>query len=427
MGKSLFGSKSKSKNYATPWEDALPYILGDEEKGIKGFLPEAGRLFGQGGWNDQMQEATKSYFDYLESRPQDISNVRNAANQVFSGMFDTNISPINQIGGVPAITRGDVQVGTITPMMLSGVNARSLQGNLDPSESINKLLSGQINNQYLDPIADSIISKITRNTTENIFPQIRGGAIASNQYGGSREGIAEGLATSRMNQDIAGALAPLYGSAFENAQNRMQGTAEGLNAQALAMADANAYRDFMSQNQNVGNLLNAQQFNVGTDMDAQKTTAGNLLNAQQFNANLGLQNNAQRLGANTSNLSNRLQGLNLFNIGNDLADNTYQNYIQSLMQPQNLDWANLAQYYNVIAPTAQTYSTQRGTQTQQPGLIPSILGTIAGIGGIASGFGARGGINPGMTNFSSGGGGFMPRIEGSSSFMSYNPYSFLGG
>lgn len=399
MGKGLFGSKTKTKSSAQPWDELRPYILGDESKGIKGFIPEASRFFESGGWNDQMQGISDLYQQGLTSRIGDIDLLNLGARKLSDGMFDSYFDAVGNIRG------GD----RISPERVNADSARWLQGALNPTGALGQLLTGQVNNQYLDPIADSIIGKITRNTTENIFPQIRGGAIASNQYGGSREGIAEGLATSRMNQDIAGALAPLYGSAFENAQNRMQGIAGDLNAQAMAIAEANANRDFMAQGQNVQNDLNSQQ----------------------FNANLGLQNNSQLLNRNTTNLANRLQGLNYLNTGNALQDSTYANFIQSLMQPQNLDWQNLAQFYNIIAPTAQAYGTQKGTQTQQPGLIPSILGTMAGIGGLASGFGLLGGMGGGLTNFASGfgggGGGFMPAIGGSSSYMSRNPFSFLGG
>lgn len=404
MGKSLFGSKTKTKSSAQPWDELRPYILGDESKGIAGFIPEAAKLFESGGWDDKMQQASDQYGQSLWNRIGDIGWLNSSANNVGQGGFDSYFDPVGNIRGG----------NTITPERVNADSARWLQGSLNPTGALGQLLTGQVNNQYLDPIADNIIAKITRNTTENVFPQLRGGAIAANQYGGSREGIAEGLATSRMNQDIAGALAPLYGSAFENAQNRMQGIAGDLNAQAMAIAEANANRDFMAQGQNVQNDLNAQQ----------------------FNANLGLQNNNQLLHRNTTNLANRLQGLNFLNSGNALADSTYANYIQSLMQPQNLGWQNLSQFYNVIAPTAQAYGTQKQTQTQQPGLIPSILGTAAGVAGIASGLGglgglgAMGGMGGGLTNFASGlggGGGVMPAIGGSSSYMARNPFSFLGG
>lgn len=387
---SLFGSKTKTKTYTTPWGEADQYILGDAANGIKGYLPEASNLFNTGGWNDKMQQAADQYRQSLWNRIGDIGWLNSAASNAGKGGFDSFFNPVGNISGG----------GRIMPQMVNGWGARSLQGGLDPSSAIGQLLSGQVNTKYLDPIADNIMTRITRNTTENIFPQLRSGAIAGGQYGGSREGIAEGLATSRMNQDIASAITPMYQNAFENAQGRMQGIAGDLNAQSMAMAMANADRDYAAQNQNIQNELGLQQ----------------------FNANLGLQNNMQDINRNTANLSNRLQGLNFLNAGNSLADSTYANYINSLMQPQLTDWNNLSQYYNMIAPTAQAYGTTRGKQTSSPGLIPAILGTAAGIGGIASGMGGLSGLIGGM----GGGGGFtnfaqglqnMPFIGGSGQYM----------
>ena len=51
----ILSSKKKSKSYLTPWAEGEKYILGDEESGVKGYLPESGRLYNSGGWNDAMQ------------------------------------------------------------------------------------------------------------------------------------------------------------------------------------------------------------------------------------------------------------------------------------------------------------------------------------------------------------------------------------
>ena len=51
------------------------------------------------------------------------------------------------------------------------------------------------------------------------MPSIRQGAVANGTLGGSRQGIAEGLAASRMNEDLGSSLSSLYGNAFTQAQN----------------------------------------------------------------------------------------------------------------------------------------------------------------------------------------------------------------
>jgi len=123
-------------------------------------------------------------------------------------------------------------------------------------------------NQARQQLIDSITGNVNRNFSENILPQIKGGAFLNGGYGGAGAGIAEGLAASRLNQDISSGLAnPLF-SSYENAQNR--------NLQAD-----------MS-----GNALNAQnaQFNAGqsNNMLTSLLGLGNQATGQNQNFALGL-------------------------------------------------------------------------------------------------------------------------------------------
>lgn len=138
----------------------------------------------------------------------------------------------------------------LTPV--SPVDARAAQGTLNPTGALESLLSGKVQNPYLDQQSQAIIGQLTRNFSENVLPQIRSGSIASGQYGGSRQGIAEGLAASRLQQDIAVPLYNLYGGAFENAQQRMYGTANTLNQQAVDISNANANRNLQQYGMNQG-------------------------------------------------------------------------------------------------------------------------------------------------------------------------------
>jgi len=156
-----------------------------------------------------------------------------------------------------------------------------------------------------------------------------------------------------MNQDLAPALTNLYGGAYENAQQRMYGTAGALNDQAFQNSQANAQRQF-----------GANQFNANADM----TT-------QQFNANLGLQNNAQQLQRNTQNLNNRLQGLNVLGTTQTMQDNNYAALIDSLQGGQNFNWQNLAQYNSMINPGIGGVQTQSASKNR----------LVGGLGGAASG------------------------------------------
>jgi hypothetical protein len=65
------------------------------------------------------------------------------------------------------------------------------------------------------------------------MPSIRQGAVANGTLGGSRQGIAEGLAASRMNEDLGSSLSSLYGNAFTQAQNARNSIAPQMASLAL--------------------------------------------------------------------------------------------------------------------------------------------------------------------------------------------------
>lgn len=75
-------------------------------------------------------------------------------------------------------------------------------------------------NPYLGQQANTIAQNATLNFQNNVAPTIRGNAQAAGGYGGSRQGIAEGLAMQGLNRDILAAQAELYGKAYDSDANR---------------------------------------------------------------------------------------------------------------------------------------------------------------------------------------------------------------
>jgi len=395
MGKSLFGSKTKSKNSFAPWSEAMPYLLGQD--GTPGVFDNAATNFENGGFTPDMGNAADTYLSMLSDRastPADIfksalpgfGKANNAGNDLIDagytvarGAFDSNFNPVKNVDNAGAVFAPQTNLNS----------ARASQGVLDPTKSLFKLLSGQPDNPYLDKQAGAITDQLTQNMMGNVLPGIRSDAIVSGQYGGSRQGLAESKAISNLNRDIAPALTNLYGGAYENAQNRMTNTANALNDQGFINSTANADRMFGANMANVTNKMNTDQ----------------------FNANLGLNNNAQEMAQNTTNLNNRLQGanlgttgfnlmsgsrdslMNLLNEGSGAQDNTFANYMSALGLPQDMNWQNLNNYANLIYQGSSLGGTSKGTQTSTPGLIPSILRTAAGVGGLASGFKNMGGMS----------------------------------
>jgi hypothetical protein len=74
-------------------------------------------------------------------------------------------------------------------------------------------------NPYLTGMADDI-QRRTQEMLGTSFNGIRGNAVAAGGLGGSRQGVAEGIATGNAADSLQGQLAGLYGNAYQGDQNR---------------------------------------------------------------------------------------------------------------------------------------------------------------------------------------------------------------
>lgn len=85
-------------------------------------------------------------------------------------------------------------------------------------------LSGQYlnaeTNPYLQSYTQAATRPLTQNLTENVLPSIGANALASGGYGGSRQGIAEGLATARTQQQIGDVSTNIAMNAYEAERGR---------------------------------------------------------------------------------------------------------------------------------------------------------------------------------------------------------------
>lgn len=154
-------------------------------------------------------------------------------------------------------------------------------------------------NPYLDQMAAGITQQATRNLNENILPGVRSNSIASGGFGGSRQGIAEGLAMGRTNDALTNSLANLYGTDYTNQMNRnlQQYGMELQNALGMGQLDAqnrsidnqyslglgglNNQRYGIDQTYNLG-MTNAANSRYGTDKQYEVGMAG--ANASMANA-----------------------------------------------------------------------------------------------------------------------------------------------
>ena len=162
----------------------------------------------------------------------------------------------------------------------------------------------------------------TQQFKEDVLPALRGDAIVNGQYGGSRQGIAEGKAADSLARNMTRALSQ-YGQNQTDAAVQAQAQAytqdrqnqlsalSGLSGQQYSVAGANA----AAQNQT--NLSNAQMMNQAGQFNA---GAGNnylaqLLQNNQFNASAINNANGMQYQGN--------QQMNLANLNNQQAANQY--------------------------------------------------------------------------------------------------------
>ena len=232
----------------------------------------------------------------------------------------------------------------------------------DPSGANARLLSGQVNNQYLDTQADNITKRLNKNLQENILPGIGQGAQMAGGYGGSRQGIAQGKAIGETQDNLANALTNMYSSANEAAQGRMStaaGNLSGIGAQVgiSNTAGQNAASQFGANAQNTAGMFNAGQQNSMGQFNAGQTNQGNQFNTGQTNAmsqfNTGQANQGNQFNAGQSNsynlglMNNQTQNKgidNAYTLGQGNLDNARTSTANQYTLGQgNLNLGNRAQ------------------------------------------------------------------------------------
>lgn len=437
----------------SPWGPMVPYLTGDN-----GIFPNAQRNFTDQNkaWSTQYAPAVNAYTELLKNRGNNdiYRNANQLSQNMMNGANDATGKPVNYLDpnmGKAAPVRdlmaspwvegiSGAQINAPDRLNSQAVNisdARRMQGAADPTKALQSLLSGQVNSPYLGQQANAITSDITRNLQENILPSMRDSAVASGQYGGSRQGILESKALSNVSRDTAGALSNLFGGAYENAQNRMQSTAGQLNDQAGNIAVNNAGRAdaagqfnisnaFDASKFNANNALNTQQFNsnnadrnISRQLDVNKfnTTsrtnqnqfdANNAINVGQFNANLGLRNNDQQQAFNQQNLQNRTNGLNLFNQVGNAQDQNFQSLFNTLGAQDKYKQNNLNNYADLVL---------RGSGLGGSQSVPGSGGNMASniFGGALAG-----GQFQNLWNQNSGGGGFSGQPSNMNQLLQMN-------
>lgn len=252
-----------------------------------------------------------------------------AANMTAATVANTPAMQAAQMGNVPGMQAAQAAAApTMTGAQATAaqVNAPS-QNSLDLSSAYRNMVSGDAaQNPYLTGAIQQGINQsnnafgnmLTDQTkaTQSLMNGIRGDAVSAGQYGGSRQGIAEGKAMDSFNTNMSRAAAQ-YGQnntdaalaaqsqAFNQGQDRSLSAMNGLSGQQYGTAQQNA-----SMGQQT-NLANQASTNLGLTNNQQAALATNLANAgYQNTANQNNYQGALTTAANNANLQNTANNVN---------------------------------------------------------------------------------------------------------------------
>lgn len=289
--------------------------------------------------------------DFISAYGEGINkSLMSGANKLMQGNAAPQMASQN---GVPFNSSKGSSFRPSDNMSSSNINAPS-QNNIDLQKNYDKFLN---DNASLNPYLSSAIqaginqgadafknmtTEATQNLLENIMPNIRGGAIASGQYGGSRQGVLEAKAVQDLSKQLANA-AGQYGDrntsaavgaqaqSFDSAQNRALSALQGLSGNQYNVAGQNAGFNHQNNQYYSGLDQNNQQFNAqGANQMGQYNSS---LRQQANQANLQSQLGTNQLNSNM--LQNGMAGLgNLFNTNYNQAQ-AAGNYAMNRAQQVN--------------------------------------------------------------------------------------------
>jgi hypothetical protein len=116
--------------------------------------------------------------------------------------------------------------------------------------ALNQYLSGQVNLDAYNPIANQITQRFGQAFNESVIPGIRRGSLLGAGRPTSRANIATTQAADRFGQGLGESLSSLYLPAYQQAQSNI-GTGLGLAGQvgSLGLLPSQIYQDIGGQRQ----------------------------------------------------------------------------------------------------------------------------------------------------------------------------------
>jgi hypothetical protein len=244
---------------------------------------------------------------------------------------------------------------------LNQQNAINMGQNMMMAQGMQYGLNGAMdvqNNPYLYQAMQAAIRPVTQSYTDpnGVMSQIRTGAQQTGQYGGSRQGIAEGIAAGRYADTIGDITAKMGSAGYESGQQTFRNslaTVPAWQQAAAAQASANT-----NQAKAASELYKADAAGSSLFMDYMKNAGSNL---NQITAA------AQAPGAMYSSI-----GAQNENIAREWADYQANQRMWSLNAP----WVPLQNYASIVyggsAPSTQATTQTTGSR--------NALGQVVGAG-----------------------------------------------
>jgi len=317
-GSNSSGTESSSKG--SSWSGTADY-MDPYTKGAGGIYPEAKGLyegnreqgyFGQtpeqGGINADIASTLQQYLTNpgaVQGQMNQAGSFGDRYNSQLSGVNPNVQAPMNQFLG------GNVDTNTLDGLQQAATN-RAMVG-------------------YGDAVQDA-----GNMFTQQIAPSIRSGAMLSGQYGGSRQGIAEGVSTGMIGQQL------------------------GRNARDLGIASTD---------------MGGQLYS-----DAYQQARDNQYGMSQFGAGFGLEQNEQGMRNLAQNAGMEQQGLGMgddaisrYMAGQQGSFDAFGRNVADQQAGQNFGWEQLANYMAAVQGQGQ-----ESTSKNQSSSISNSAGSSGG-------------------------------------------------
>lgn len=317
----LFGGKgsSQSGNATTTQKQEMdPHIasmlFGDGTDASKGLLSQYQGLLGKP-QDPSMAQYGQANLDYLKNNgATDLSKIQGAAGSLMGGTAAPTAGP-----GAWAVGNS-VQAPAQNKLDLTGSYDKFINGDAGANPYLTGALQGGVNQsqQAFTRMQDDA----TKNLQRNLLPSIRSNSILAGQYGGSREGIAEGNAlgdfVTQQQRSIADfgqhntdAILGAQATSFDHGQDRSLAATQGLGAQQYGVAAQDAATKNAAEFTNVGNVQQTTMGNQGAQLQTnQLNQNGTLAGAGLLSGQLaGAAGVGQNQDAYALNQAGKVNGL----------------------------------------------------------------------------------------------------------------------